>query len=82
MELAVEMREQIIDEEHLRLLTIGHYIAGGTHIAFASLFIFHFVFMLVAASHPEMFSNGLHAFFAYLPGSWGASYCSAGCLVQ
>ena len=58
MEITAMSREQIIDEEHLRLLTIGHYIAGGMHIAFASLFIFHFVFMLVLSANPELFSHG------------------------
>ena len=48
-------REQIINEEHLRLLSIGYYIAGGLHIAFASLFIFHFIFLVVFASNPDMF---------------------------
>jgi len=49
-------RDRIIDEEHLRLLTIGHYITGGLCIAFASVFIFHFVFMLFASLNPEIFS--------------------------
>lgn len=55
METADSIREQIIDEEHLRLLTLGDYIAGSSHIAFASFFIFHFVFMLVAAFNPNIF---------------------------
>jgi len=50
------MREQIVDEEHLRLLTIGHYITGGLCIAFASIFIFHLVFLSAMAVHPEWFS--------------------------
>ena len=53
-------REQIIDEEHLRLLSIGYYIAGGLHIAFASMFIFHLVFIVAFASNPEMFPPGAH----------------------
>jgi hypothetical protein len=48
---------RIIDEEHLRLLAIGHYIVGGLYIAFASIFIFHFVFALMGAFHPEMFAH-------------------------
>jgi hypothetical protein len=48
-------RDQIIDEEHLRLLSIGYYIAGGLHIAFASLFIFHFAFITFFASNPDFF---------------------------
>jgi hypothetical protein len=49
------VREEIIDEEHLRLLTIGHYITGGLCIAFASIFIFHFVFIALMAANPEFF---------------------------
>jgi len=55
MDPSIVDRESIINEEHLRLLSIGNYITGGLHIAFASLFIFHFVFLLVIASHPHMF---------------------------
>ena len=55
MDALIVDRESIINEEHLRLLSIGNYIAGGFHIAFASLFIFHFVFLIVIASHPHMF---------------------------
>lgn len=49
-------RDAIIDEEHLRLLTIGHYITGGSCIAFASIFIFHFIFVLIASTNPEFFA--------------------------
>jgi hypothetical protein len=52
---AEQTREQIIDEEHLRLLTIGHYITGGFCIAFASIFIFHFLFLTLMAANPEFF---------------------------
>ena len=55
MEISTLVREQIIDEEHLRLLSIGYYIAGGLHITFASLFIFHFVFLIFFASNPDLF---------------------------
>ena len=34
MEASEQARERIIDEEHLRLLAIGHYINGGLWIAF------------------------------------------------
>jgi hypothetical protein len=56
MDTPRDERERIIDEEHLRLLSIACYIAGGLHIAFASIFIFHFVFLVVFASHPGMMS--------------------------
>jgi hypothetical protein len=55
MELTDEERQRIVDEEHLRLLTLGHYIAGGMHIAFASLFIFHFAFLVALATNPDLF---------------------------
>jgi hypothetical protein len=55
MDLNEEARQRIVDEEHLRLLTLGHYIAGGLHIAFASLFIFHFAFLVVLATNPDLF---------------------------
>jgi hypothetical protein len=57
MDIPQQARDDIIDEEHLRLLSIGHYITGGLCIAFASIFIFHFVFILAAALYPEMFSG-------------------------
>ena len=56
MEISQQVRDDIIDEEHLRLLSIGHYITGGLCIAFASIFIFHFVFILLGALNPEMFA--------------------------
>ena len=57
VEIPQELRDQIIDEEHLRLLTIGHYITGGFYILFASIFIIHFVLILVAALNPEFFGS-------------------------
>jgi hypothetical protein len=35
IDVAPEVREQILDEEHLRLMLLGHYIAGGMYVAFA-----------------------------------------------
>ena len=63
MEIPQEQRDRIIDDEHLRLLGLGHYITGGLAIAFASLFIFHLAFLLVAAANPGMFPEapGAHA---------------------
>lgn len=51
-------REDLINEEHLRLLAIGHYITGGLCIGFASIFIFHFMFVALMAFNPELFSSG------------------------
>ena len=53
IEPGAEIRQQIIDDEHLRLLAIGHYVMGSLYILFSSMFIFHFAFMLVAALNPE-----------------------------
>jgi hypothetical protein len=53
--ISSEARQGIIDEEHLRLLAIGHYVTGGLCILFASLFIFHFVFFFLMASDPSFF---------------------------
>lgn len=59
--ISFEDREQVIDEEHLRLLSIGYYIAGGLHIAFASFFIIHFVFLIMLTSHPDLFPPTDHS---------------------
>ena len=50
-----EVRSSIIDAEHLRLLSLGHYIVGGLEILFASMFIFHFVMFFFVASDPQFF---------------------------
>jgi hypothetical protein len=52
-----ESRERLLDEEHLRLLALGHYIVGGMTIAFASMFIFHLILVLGGAAHPDMFES-------------------------
>jgi len=58
-----EARQSIIDDEHLRLLSIAHYISGGLCIAFASIFIFHFAVFAFMAGNPEFFApaNPAHA---------------------
>jgi hypothetical protein len=56
MDIPAEARERILDEEHLRLLSIGHYIHGGLVVAFASVFIFHFVFLTAMAANPQWFA--------------------------
>jgi hypothetical protein len=57
LEIPLEVRNEILDQEHLRLLAIGHYITGGLSIAFSSIFIFHFVFFLLATNNPEVFNG-------------------------
>jgi len=53
-----------LDQEHLRLLKIAYYIAGGATAVFSSLFIFHFIMVLVMALNPHAFpeptTNGQH----------------------
>lgn len=44
--------QQIRDEEHLKLLSIFHYVAGAIHCAFAAVFIFQMIFMLAMLSIP------------------------------
>jgi hypothetical protein len=51
------LRQQIIDDEHLRLLTIFFYVSAGTTAALASFFIFHFVLLVIVATHPGVFQG-------------------------
>ena len=48
-----ELRERVIDEEHLRLLALFHYISGGMTLAFSLLFVAMIGFMaMVFAALP------------------------------
>lgn len=47
-------RQRVIDEEHLRLLALFHYISGGMTIAFASMFGMWLAIMSVAFSMVPM----------------------------
>jgi hypothetical protein len=42
------------DCDHLKLLTIFHYIVGGLTIAMASFFIIHFAMALMMYANPDM----------------------------
>lgn len=44
-------RQFILDEEHLRLLSIFHYLVGGLAALFGSMFLFHAIFGLMIATH-------------------------------
>ena len=55
IEVPTEARQAIIDEEHMRLLSIAHYIVGTLCILFASMFIFHFIIFFVMAGNPQFF---------------------------
>ena len=48
-------KQQIIDEEQLRLLSFFHYVSGAVTIAFSSMFILHLIFMAYFSSNPEIF---------------------------
>lgn len=50
-------KQQIIDLEHLRLLKMFFYLKAGVTALFASLFIFHFIFMVILAVNPSMFGE-------------------------
>ncbi len=52
-----KLKQEAINNEHLRLLEIFHYISGGLTILFSSLFIFHLVFMSFFMMNPEFFPN-------------------------
>lgn len=70
-----DARQGIVDEEHLRLLAIGHYVTGALWILFSSIFIFLFL----VTSNPEMFPAGSAsqagapdaAFFRFMGGVLG-----------
>jgi hypothetical protein len=52
-----DLRERVIDEEHLRLLALFHYISGGMTLAFSLFFAVMTTFMMVmfsAIPMPEM----------------------------
>jgi hypothetical protein len=48
----------IVDQEHLRILSIVHYVLGGLHVALSCVLIFHFVLGLVMALAPHAFGHG------------------------
>ena len=50
--------QEIKDGEHLKLLTIFHYVVGGITILFSSIFILHVVMGISMATHPEMWGGG------------------------
>lgn len=49
------IKQEIIDKEHLRLLGLAHYISGGITIVFSSFFIIHLMFMSFMFSNQELF---------------------------
>lgn len=69
------------DEEHLRLLSIFHYVVGGL-AAFFSLFpIFHMLFGLFLILAPEKFGNNGNAppaFMGWFLVAFAACFITAG----
>ena len=53
------VKRRAIDEEHLKLLAIFHYVFGGITIAFSLLFIFHLVFISVFFTNQELLKEVL-----------------------
>jgi hypothetical protein len=58
METASPNPQQILDNEHLKLLSIFHYIKGGITALFACIPIIHVVLGLVFIIAPEVFGHG------------------------
>jgi hypothetical protein len=58
MDNAAPNPQQILDNEHLKLLSIFHYIMGGLSALFACLFIIHIVLGLLFIVFPHSFGEG------------------------
>ena len=43
--ISTELKNDIIDEEHLRLLSLFHFIKGGITVAFSILGLLYFLFL-------------------------------------
>lgn len=75
------------DEQHLKLLSIFHYIVGGMIALFSSFPIFHLVFGIIMIAAPDTFESGGKAppafigwLFAIIGGTiiiigWGVAIC-------
>jgi hypothetical protein len=49
---------EIIDNEHLRVLSIAHYVFGALHALLSCVLLVHFVLGLVIATAPLVAGNG------------------------
>ena len=58
MDQVAPNQQQILDNEHLRLLSIFHYIKGGISGLFACIPIIHVVLGLVMIIAPQVFGQG------------------------
>lgn len=52
-------KNKLIDDEHLRLLALGHLIDGCVTVVFSCFFIIHFIFLTFIANKIETFSQGI-----------------------
>jgi hypothetical protein len=69
MDNAAQNQQQILDNEHLRLLSIFYYVKGGISALFACIPIIHVVLGLVFIIAPEVFghaNNQPPAFLGFL----------------
>jgi hypothetical protein len=58
METPLPSSQQILDNEHLKLLSIFHYVKGGITALFACIPIIQVVFGLVLIVAPRLFGHG------------------------
>jgi hypothetical protein len=58
MEITSPNPQQILDNEHLRLLSIFYYVKGGISALFACIPIIHVVLGLVFIIAPQVFGHG------------------------
>jgi hypothetical protein len=58
MDPAPPTPQQILDNEHLRLLSIFHYVFGGISALFACIPIIHFMIGVVFILAPHLFGHG------------------------
>lgn len=66
MAMTEEERQHVIDTEHLRLLSLFHYISGALTILFSSMFILHLGFMAVMFSMAPAQKDGTMLPFAFM----------------
>lgn len=50
MAMTPDERQRVLDEEHLRLLTLFHYVSGGITLVFGAMFAFMMGMMALAQS--------------------------------
>ncbi|MDB5803024.1 MAG: rane protein [Betaproteobacteria bacterium] len=53
-----EEKQRVLDDEHLRLLSLFHYISGAMTIFFSCFFIIHLVVMAYMSTHIPLGKNG------------------------